>query len=113
MTQAQRRQLVDCPWLRRRGHDDPSAPFDGAAADDDDECLRRQGRETAAAICSPFGSADGRTFPSPDVVCGPGRRCASPCSADRTGQQEGGEHATHRVMQLLREHLKVTGVAMV
>lgn len=52
LSRAQRRQLVDAPWLRDRGA--PSAA----------ETLRRQGEECAAAICSPFGSADGRTFPT-------------------------------------------------
>lgn len=50
MSQSQRRQMVDCPWLR------------GLPKPEDD--VRARGRETALAIGSPFGSADGRTFPT-------------------------------------------------
>ena len=48
MSHAQRRQLVDCPWL---------PPPEGPT-------VREQGEAMAQAICSPFGSADGRTFPT-------------------------------------------------
>lgn len=51
MTHAQRRQMVDCPWLRHQQQ----------AAEED---VLAQGRAMATAICSPFGSADGRTFPT-------------------------------------------------
>lgn len=49
MTQAQRRQMLDCPWLTPTTPDAPG--------------VREEGRAMAAAICSPFGSPDGRTFP--------------------------------------------------
>ena len=47
MTRSQRQQMMDVPWLR------------GVTTD----TVRRQGEECARAICSPFGSVDGRTFP--------------------------------------------------
>lgn len=49
MSRTQHRQMLDVPWLRDLG--------DGGA-------LRREAEACAAAICSPFGSADGRTFPT-------------------------------------------------
>ena len=52
MSHAQRRQMVDCPWLR-------DVPVRGPT-------VQEQGRAMAEAICSPFGSADGRTFPRLD-----------------------------------------------
>lgn len=54
MSRAQRRQMVDCPWLR-------DVHGAGGAAG---PTLREQGRAMAEAICSPFGSEDGRTFPT-------------------------------------------------
>ena len=51
MSHSQRRQMVDCPWLR------------GLARSVQDD-IRAQGQATALAICSPFGSPDGKTFPS-------------------------------------------------
>ena len=50
MTQRQKRQMVDCPWLLGLPR-----PLDS---------VRAQGEETALAICSPYGSLDGRTFPT-------------------------------------------------
>lgn len=52
MTQAQRRQMVDCPWLR-----DIHSCGEGAPS------VRELGEAMAQAICSPFGSTDGKTFP--------------------------------------------------
>ena len=51
LTQAQQRALVDCPWL------------DATKTGDARRRMRREAEEMARAICSPFGSADGRTFP--------------------------------------------------
>ena len=52
LTQAQQRALVDCPWL------------DASTAGDARRRMRREAEDMARAICSPFGSVDGRTFPS-------------------------------------------------
>jgi desulfoferrodoxin (superoxide reductase-like protein) len=51
LTQAQQRALVDCPWL--------GATKTGDAR----RRMRQEAEEMARAICSPFGSTDGRTFP--------------------------------------------------
>lgn len=56
MSGAQRRQMLDIPWLRDR-------PEQGA--------LREEAEALACALCSPFASADGRTFPR--LVFGPTR----------------------------------------
>ena len=74
MTQAQRRQLVHCPWLSEQ----PPGPT-----------VRDLGRETAQAICSPFGSPDGRTFPDLGDLATP-----SP--------SEG--HLLRRIRELLPDH---------
>jgi hypothetical protein len=54
MSRAQQRQLVNCPWLPRAMG----------------ESVVQQGRAMAEAICSPFGSRDGRTFPTLEFQTG-------------------------------------------
>lgn len=49
-TRAEQRQMMHVPWLGAGGND-----------------VHRRAAENACAMCSPFGSEDGRTFPVPTV----------------------------------------------
>jgi integrase len=51
LTRAQQRALVDCPWLN------------ASRSRETRQSMRHEAMEMALAICSPFGSVDGRTFP--------------------------------------------------
>jgi hypothetical protein len=62
MSQAQRREMVNCPWLRGAS----------AAMGSGGSSVREQGIAMAEAICSPFGSEDGRTFPDLRLLPEPG-----------------------------------------
>ena len=70
MTRAQRRQMVDCPWLR-------DAPPRGPS-------VREQGEAMASAICSPFGSVDGCTFPCLSFPPPPAQTPPTPSMGDDT-----------------------------
>jgi hypothetical protein len=63
LTQTQQRALVDCPWLNARSTVDAR------------QQLRAEAEQMALAISSPFGSADGRTFP---VAHRPSTKVSSP-----------------------------------
>ena len=52
LTQTQQRALVDCPWLNTKTTGDAR------------QQMRAEAEQMALAIGSPFGSVDGRTFPS-------------------------------------------------
>ena len=82
MTRSQRRQMVDCPWLR-------DAPLHGPS-------IQREGQAMAEAICSPFGSADGRTFPH---AGGPIKKIATPLPSSGISSDERNPPATQAAAQ--------------
>lgn len=62
MTGAQRQQLLACPWLAAGDHGGGSGIRSGCDVGTPQPAAE-QGLAMAEAICSPFGSADGQTFP--------------------------------------------------
>lgn len=61
MSEREHRQTMIVPWLRR-------SATGGGADEDDDEDVRRRAIDIACALCGPFGSDDGRTFPSASAL---------------------------------------------
>ena len=63
MTGAQRQELLACPWLAAGEGAGGSGIRSGCDPLRTPQPAAEQGLAMAEAICSPFGSADGRTFP--------------------------------------------------
>jgi hypothetical protein len=91
MSQSQRRQMVDCPWLR-----DVNVVAAGPT-------VREEGRAMAVAICSPFGSADGRTFPTIQFDAEP--VTVNDVVVTPTNRRRSATRTATRIRRLLEEYL--------
>lgn len=93
MSQSQRRQMVDCPWLR-----DVNLVATGPT-------VREEGRAMAVAICSPFGSADGRTFPTIEFDAEPVTLTTHDEPVTATNRRRPAATTAKRIRRLLEEYL--------
>lgn len=78
LTARERRASMHIPWLQHVG--------DGGGVEEG-ETLAQRAAELASALASPFGSADGRTFPA-FTTAAHGRAAAPPVPSDETAYWE-------------------------